>query len=145
MSAVRSCALDVVVVVAEDVLWILRWKHVDGVACARAGVLLPCTRIPPNRAKQANEGCHTDSVVHVVGPDWLDSREEQHNTDEDDPCHCNRIDRLAPSAHCVWSRVESDSILVPSVCNDDCDVTDVQGRGGDVEDSRNGKSASDAD
>lgn len=133
------------VVVAENVLWVLWWKHVDGIACAWASVLLPCTGVPPDRAEQANEGCHADSVIHVVGSDWLHSWEEQHNTNEDDPCHCDRVDRLAPSTHCVWSRMEDDGVFIPSVCDDDCDVTDVQSRCCDVENSRDGEGASDSD
>ena len=133
------------IVVAENVLWILGWKHVDGIAGARAGVLFPCPGIPPGRAKQANEGCHTNSVVHVVGPHWLHGREEQHNTNEDNPCDCDRIDRLAPFAHGVWSRMEDDSVFVPSVCDDDCNVTDVQSGRGDVKNSRDREGASDSD
>jgi hypothetical protein len=134
----RLCCASLLsrIVVAENVFWVLRWKHVDGIASPRTSVFLSRSGEPPHRAEKTDEGCHTDGIVHVVGSDWLDGREEEHNTNEADPCHCDCIDRLAPSAHCVWTRVENHSTLVPSMCNDNRDVADIQGGRGDVENSR---------
>jgi hypothetical protein len=132
------------IIVVKDFLGILWWKHINSVACAWTSVLLPRSRKPPHGAEQTNEGCHTNGIVHVVWSDWLDGREEKHDANEGDPCHCDSIDRLAPSAHCVWSRVEDHGAFVPSVCDDDRDVADIQGRRGDVENSRNRQSAANA-
>jgi len=113
------------IVIAENVLWVFWWKHIDRIACARASILLPRSCIPPHCAEETDKGCHTDGVVHVVWSDRLDGREEEDDTDEYDPCHCNRIDWFAPSAHRVWSRVEDHGAFIPSVCNDDSNVADV--------------------
>ena len=133
------------VVVAENLLWVLWREHVDSVSRPRTGVRFPRSGKPPNGAKEANEACHADSVVHVVRLHRPHRWEEEHNANEDDPCHRNCIDRFAPSAHGVWTRVELDLSFVPSVCNNDGDVAYIQGWRGDVENSRNGQRAADTD
>lgn len=133
------------VIVAEDLLGILRWKHIDGVGGARPNVCLPSPSVPPDCAEQADETRHADGIVHVACLDRLRRGEEQYHTDEDDPCDCNRVDGLAPLAHGIWSGVELDLSFVPSMRNDDSNVANVQGWRGNVEDGGDGQRASNAD
>jgi len=143
-----ACAMRVrsgCVIIVENLLGILRRKHVDGVGGARANVRLPSSSVPPDCAEQPDEARHADGVVHVACLDWLRRGEEQYNTDEDDPCDCNCVDRLAPFAHSVRSRVEVDLSFIPSMRNDDNNVANVQGWRGNVEDGGDGQRASNTD
>ena len=104
---------------------------------------LPCVRLPrssepPSGTEKTDESRHADGVVHIARLDGLHGGEEEHHTDEDDPRHCNGVDWFAPSAHRVWSGMEDHLSLIPSMRNDDGNVTDVQGRGSDVENCRDG-------
>lgn len=126
------------VVVVENLIWVLRWQHINGVASTWTSVLLPRPSVPPHCAEKANKGRDADGVVHVVGSNGSSSREEENHTDEDDPCDGNEVDRFAPPAHGVWSGMEDNSAFIPAVCNDDSDVTNVQGGRGDVENGRDG-------
>jgi hypothetical protein len=133
-----ACQKSGRIVVAEDLLWVLGRKHVDGIVGSWADVSLPRSGEPPHRAEKADEACHANGVVHVGHLDRSHGWEEEHDTNEDDPCHRNGVDRFAPSAHCVGSRVELHLSFVPTVCDDDCDVADIQGWRGDVEDGGDG-------
>jgi hypothetical protein len=126
------------IVIAKNLLWVLRRKHVDGIVRSWADVSLPCSGEPPHCTEKTDETCHANGVIHVGHLDRSHGWEEEHDTDEDDPCHRNGVDRLAPSAHCVRSGVELHLSFVPSVCDDDCDVADIQGWRGNVKDGGDG-------
>lgn len=134
-----------VVVVAEDVFWVLWRKLANRVAGAWPSVAFSGTGIPPHGAEQADKARYAYRVIHVVWLYWFDSREEQHHTDEDNPCHGDGVDRLAPASQCVWTGVEDDSVFVPSMRNDDGDIGKIQSRCGDVEDGCNGEGGANAD
>lgn len=123
-----------IVVVAEYILDILGRQFANRVAGARPRVALPRAGIPPHCTEQADKARNADRVVHVRGRDGVDGGEEQHHADENHPCDGHGVDGLAPAAHGVWACVEDDSIFVPSMCDDDSDVGDVECGRGDVED-----------
>ena len=112
--------------------------------CTDGNYLLSRTSVPPSHAEEPDEGCHTDSVVHVGSCYRLHRWEEQNNTDEADPCHCYSVHRFAPFSHREGTRVELHAAFVTSVCNDDRNVTDVKRGSGDVEDGNDCQGAADA-
>jgi hypothetical protein len=107
--------------------------------------LLACSCIPPDHAEKSNEGRYADCVIHVCSCDWSYRGEEQDHADKAHPRDGNRIDRLAPPAHCVWSLVELNLAFVPSVRDNDGNVADVERWGGNVENAQDGKSTADTD
>jgi len=130
-------ALDAVVV-AKYLIWVFLWKHVDCVAGAWSSVCPSRAGEPPDCAEETDKGGYANGVIHVGGGDRLHGREEEYETDEDDPCDGNRIHRFAPAPHGVGAWMKDDTALVPSMGNNDGNVADVQGRGGDVEDGGDG-------
>lgn len=134
-----------IIIITEDVLNILRRQLANSIARARSGVALPCTGIPPHSAKQANEARDANRVVHVRGRDGIDCWEEQHRADENDPCHSDGVDGLAPRAHRVRAGVEDDAILIPAMRDNHGNVGDVECWCGDVKDGGDGQCAADAD
>ncbi len=132
------------VVVAENLLWIFRRKHVNRVTSAWTSVCLSRPSEPPYRAENANKRSHANGIVHIVRAHGLDCWEKEHNADERDPGDCDRIHRFAPFAHCVWSRVEHNASFVPPMGNDDRNVTDIQCGSRDVENSSDGQGTTNA-
>lgn len=132
-----ASALDPVIV-AKYLVWVFLRKHVDCVAGARSNVCLSGAGEPPRGAEETDKGGYANGVIHVGHFDRLHGREEEYDTDENDPRDCDRIHRFAPASHSIGAWMKDDTAFVPSVCNNNCNVAYVQGRGGDVEYRSNG-------
>jgi hypothetical protein len=140
----RLCPLQSrCIVVAEDLFRVFWRKHSNGVIGPWSSVRFSRSSVPPDCTEEANERGYGNSIVHVASPHRLHCGEEEDDTDEDDPDHRNSVDRFAPLAHSVRTRVELDLSIVPSVGNDNGNVAYVQGWSGDVEDGRDGQRAAD--
>jgi len=106
---------------------------------------LPRTRPPPPPGKQRNRRAYHNSIIHILGRDRPDRREQEHHADEEDPDDRDRVQRLLHPAQHIWPRPEVDLRRVDVAREDDGDVGEVERRRRDVEDRHDGLCAADAD
>ena len=111
----------------------------------RPRILLPRTGPPPPQSKNRKRPAHTNGIIHIRRRNRPHSREEQHDRDKRDPSNGDGVDGSAPAAEREGARDEAHAVAVDVVGEDDGNVGEVQGRGGDVEDCGYGLGRADAD